>query len=113
MNKLQASIVAILSAGKAGARKRGLSVGNEQTPSTGFRHPSSNHCHNCIVIGLRNCQLTCVRAYVRARVCVCVCVGGGAALRIVSTDNILHFINTLIIINVAPQGEIKLTRCLR
>ena len=43
----------------------------------------------------------CVRACARARVCVCVRALACAcvyALRIVSTDNILRFISTLIII---------------
>ena len=48
---------------------------------------------------VRACVRACLRACVRACVCVCVCVRARArALRIVSMDKILHFINTLIII---------------
>ena len=52
--------------------------------------------HACVCVWMPVCVRACVCACISAcvRVCVCVCV---YALRIVSVDKILCFINTLII----------------
>ena len=56
----------------------------------------------CVRARARACVRACVCVRARARVCVCVC-----ALRIVSTDKIVRFVNTvLIIIKCTRQGSI-------
>ena len=62
-------------------------------------------CARCVCVCVRACVRACsrVRACACVRACVCACVRACVyALRIVSTDKILRFIETFTIIIILP-----------